>query len=86
MFEGRDILALPEQEQRRLRGRRLAMVARVHLGFNKKAARASALDMLRAVQIPDPERRMNAIRTSCRAGWRSAVIAIALICDQAFVI
>lgn len=81
MFEGRDILTLPEKELRSLRGRRLAMVvpnprgelnptvaigdqiatmARVHLGLDRKAARARALEMLRAVQIPDPERRMNA--------------------------
>ena len=80
IFEGRDILALPERQLRRLRGRRLAMVvpnprgelnptvtvgeqiatmARVHLGLDRKAAKARALAMLKAVQIPDPERRMN---------------------------
>ena len=108
MFEGRDILALPERQLRSLRGRRLAMVvpnprgelnptvtigdqiatmARVHLGLDRKAARARALEMLRAVQIPDPERRMNAYPHELSGGMaQRAVIAIALICDPAFVI
>jgi oligopeptide/dipeptide ABC transporter ATP-binding protein len=108
IFEGRDILTLPEKELRSLRGRRLAMVvpnprgelnptvaigdqiatmARVHLGLDRKAARARALEMLRAVQIPDPERRMNAYPHELSGGMaQRAVIAIALICDPAFVI
>jgi oligopeptide/dipeptide ABC transporter ATP-binding protein len=108
MFEGRDILTLPEKQLRRLRGRRLAMVvpnprgelnptitigdqiatmARVHLGFDRKTARARALEMLKAVQIPDPERRMNAYPHELSGGMaQRAVIAIALICDPAFVI
>ena len=108
IFEGRDILVLPEKELRSLRGRRLAMVvpnprgelnptvaigdqiatmARVHLGLDRKAARARALEMLRAVQIPDPERRMNAYPHELSGGMaQRAVIAIALICDPAFVI
>ena len=108
IFEGHDILSLPEKELRSLRGRRLAMVvpnprgelnptvaigdqiatmARVHLGLDRKAARASALEMLRAVQIPDPERRMNAYPHELSGGMaQRAVIAIALICDPAFVI
>jgi oligopeptide/dipeptide ABC transporter ATP-binding protein len=108
IFEGRDILVLPEKELRSLRGRRLAMVvpnprgelnptvaigdqiatmARVHLGLDRKDARARALEMLRAVQIPDPERRMNAYPHELSGGMaQRAVIAIALICDPAFVI
>jgi oligopeptide/dipeptide ABC transporter ATP-binding protein len=108
IFEGRDILVLPEKQLRSLRGRRLAMVvpnprgelnptvaigdqiatmARVHLGLDRKAARARALEMLRAVQIPDPERRMNAYPHELSGGMaQRAVIAIALICDPAFVI
>jgi oligopeptide/dipeptide ABC transporter ATP-binding protein len=108
IFEGRDILALPEKQLRRLRGHRLAMVvpnprgelnptvtigdqiatmARVHLGLDRRAARARALEMLKAVQIPDPERRMNAYPHELSGGMaQRAVIAIALICDPAFVI
>ena len=43
--------------------------------------------MLKAVQIPDPERRMNAYPHELSGGMaQRAVIAIALICDPAFVI
>lgn len=108
MFEGRDILTLPEKQLRSLRGRRLAMVvpnprgelnptiaigdqiatmARVHLGLDRKGARARALEMLKAVQIPDPERRMKSYPHELSGGMaQRAVIAIALICDPAFVI
>ncbi|HEX4765205.1 MAG TPA: ABC transporter ATP-binding protein [Lichenihabitans sp.] len=108
VFRGRDILALPEKQLRRLRGHRLAIVvpnprgelnptvrigdqiatmASVHLGLDRKAAKARALAMLRAVQIPDPERRMNAYPHELSGGMaQRAVIAIALICDPAFVI
>ena len=43
--------------------------------------------MLKAVHIPDPERRMNAYPHELSGGMaQRAVIAIALICDPAFVI
>jgi len=68
-------------------GDQIATVARVHLGLGRKAARHRALQMLRAVQIPDPERRMNAYPHELSGGMaQRAVIAIALICDPAFVI
>ena len=68
-------------------GDQIATMARVHLGLDRKAARARALEMLRAVQIPDPERRMNAYPHELSGGMaQRAVIAIALICDPAFVI
>ena len=108
VFEGRDLLSLPEPELRRLRGHRLSMVvpnprgelnpvltvgeqianmARVHLGVGKGKAHRMALEMLRAVQIPDPERRMTAYPHELSGGMaQRAVIAIALICNPAFVI
>ena len=68
-------------------GDQIATMARVHLGLGAKAARARGLDMLRAVQIPDPERRMDAYPHELSGGMaQRAVIAIALICDPAFVI
>jgi oligopeptide/dipeptide ABC transporter ATP-binding protein len=68
-------------------GDQIATMARVHLGLDRKAARARALDMLKAVQIPDPERRMNSYPHELSGGMaQRAVIAIALICDPAFVI
>jgi oligopeptide/dipeptide ABC transporter ATP-binding protein len=68
-------------------GDQIALMARVHLGLDRNAARARALEMLKAVQIPDPERRMNAYPHELSGGMaQRAVIAIALICDPAFVI
>jgi len=68
-------------------GEQIALMARVHLGLDARAARGRALDMLRAVHIPDPERRMNAYPHELSGGMaQRAVIAIALICDPAFVI
>jgi oligopeptide/dipeptide ABC transporter ATP-binding protein len=68
-------------------GEQIATMARVHLGLDRKAARDRALAMLKAVQIPDPERRMNAYPHELSGGMaQRAVIAIALICDPAFVI
>jgi oligopeptide/dipeptide ABC transporter ATP-binding protein len=68
-------------------GDQIAMIARVHLGKDRKAARAMALDMLRAVQIPDPERRLNAYPHELSGGMaQRVVIAIALICSPRLII
>ncbi len=68
-------------------GEQIANIARVHLGKNRKAARAMALDMLRAVQIPDPERRMDAYPHELSGGMaQRVVIAIALVCSPRFII
>ncbi len=68
-------------------GEQIGNMARVHLGVSKSEARRMARDMLRAVQIPDPERRMNAYAHELSGGMaQRAVIAIALICNPAFVI
>ena len=46
-----------------------------------------ALDMLRAVQIPDPERRMTAFPHEMSGGMaQRIVIAIALICSPKFIV
>jgi len=68
-------------------GEQIANIARVHLGKDRKAARAMALDMLRAVQISDPERRMNAYPHELSGGMaQRVVIAIALVCSPRFII
>lgn len=107
-FEGRQILKLPEPEQRKLRGSRLSVVvpnpraelnplltigrqiasmARIHLNVGAREAQSMALKILRDVQIPDPERRMNAYSHELSGGMaQRVVIAIALICNPAFVI
>jgi oligopeptide/dipeptide ABC transporter ATP-binding protein len=68
-------------------GDQIANIARVHLGKHRTAARTMALDMLRAVQIPDPERRMKAYPHELSGGMaQRVVIAIALVCSPRFVI
>jgi oligopeptide/dipeptide ABC transporter ATP-binding protein len=68
-------------------GEQIANIARVHLGKDTKAARAMALEMLRAVQIPDPERRMKAYPHELSGGMaQRVVIAAALICSPRFII
>jgi oligopeptide/dipeptide ABC transporter ATP-binding protein len=68
-------------------GDQIANMARIHLGADKKKARELALGMLRAVQIPDPVRRMDAYPHELSGGMaQRAVIAIALICSPSFII
>jgi len=91
-MRGRDlsmIVANPRSELNPLRpvGEQIATMARVHLGLSRSQAQAKALEMLRAVQIPDPERRMKALPHELSGGMaQRIVIAIALICSPRFVI
>jgi len=68
-------------------GDQIASMAKIHLNVSGKEARRMALQMLRDVQIPDPERRMNAYPHELSGGMaQRVVIAMALICSPAFVI
>ncbi|MDA8253705.1 MAG: ABC transporter ATP-binding protein [Rhodospirillales bacterium] len=68
-------------------GEQIANIARVHLGKDGRSAQAAALDMLRAVQIPDPARRMKAYPHELSGGMaQRVVIAIALMCSPRFII
>lgn len=68
-------------------GEQIARMARLHLKLNRAKARALTLDMLRAVQIPDPERRYDAYPHELSGGMaQRIVIAIALICSPRFVV
>jgi oligopeptide/dipeptide ABC transporter ATP-binding protein len=68
-------------------GRQIANVAIAHLGVDRRAAQALALDMLRAVHIPDPSRRLNAYPHEMSGGMaQRVVIAIALVCAPGFII
>jgi len=68
-------------------GRQIGNVARAHLGISRAAADALALDMLRAVRIPDPERRLAAYPHEMSGGMaQRVVIAIALVCQPRFII
>jgi oligopeptide/dipeptide ABC transporter ATP-binding protein len=68
-------------------GRQIANVVFHHLGVSRKEAMGVALDMLRAVRIPDPERRLNAYPHELSGGMaQRVVIAIALACSPKLVI
>ena len=58
-----------------------------HRGLTRRAARTRALDLLTAVGIPEPERRLNSYPHQLSGGQRQRVmIAIALACDPALLI
>ncbi len=68
-------------------GEQTATMARVHRNLPRREAQRMALDMLRAVQIPDPERRMGAFPHEMSGGMaQRIVIAIALICSPKFIV
>jgi oligopeptide/dipeptide ABC transporter ATP-binding protein len=68
-------------------GQQIANVAHQHLGGSRKDAAQKALDMLRAVRIPDAERRFNAYPHELSGGMaQRVIIAIALICSPQFII
>jgi oligopeptide/dipeptide ABC transporter ATP-binding protein len=68
-------------------GDQIAAIAQIHLGISRKEARKKALDMLKAVQIPDPDRRFDAYPHQLSGGMaQRVVIAMALVCSPSFVI
>ncbi len=63
-------------------GHQIAEGPRVHLGYSRSKAAERALDLMRRVGIPDPERRYRAYPHEFSGGMRQRVmIAIALSCD-----
>ncbi len=108
LFEGRDILGLPEEQMRRLRGARIGMVfqeaaaalnpvmrigkqvgetLRIHRGMSRKESDAEAVELLRLVALPDPERQARAYPHELSGGMKQRVmLAIALSCSPALLI
>jgi oligopeptide/dipeptide ABC transporter ATP-binding protein len=68
-------------------GRQIANVAYYHLGISRTDSDRLALEILRAVRIPDPERRFGAYAHELSGGMAQRVaIAMALICSPKLVI
>jgi peptide/nickel transport system ATP-binding protein len=68
-------------------GRQLTETVRYHLDFDKNAAHAKAVELLRQVGIPEPEKRFNQYPHQLSGGMRQRVtIALAISCSPALLI
>ena len=108
LFDGLDIVSLPEREMRKLRGNRMSMIFQepmsslnpvytvgdqimeaitLHQGKSPADAREIAIDMLRQVGIPAPEKRIDNYPHEMSGGMKQRVmIAMALVCRPALLI
>ena len=107
-LEGRNLLALPMTELRRVRGNHVAIVFQepasalnpvmtigaqiaeavtTHENVTKQEAWRRAVEMLKAVGIPDPESRAKSYAHQLSGGMRQrALIAMALVCKPRLLI
>ncbi len=107
-LDGRDLLKLPEDEMRKVRGASISMIfqepmtslnpvftvgdqiaegIRLHQGLSKRESWNKAIEMLRLVRIPDPDRRVKEYPHQMSGGMRQRVmIAMALSCNPQLLI
>jgi oligopeptide/dipeptide ABC transporter ATP-binding protein len=108
VFQGKELLSLPEPEMRRVRGAGIGFVFQepmaalnpvmrvgahiaealiVHGMASKADARRRAIELLRAVRITDPDKRVDDYPHQLSGGMRQRVmLAIALACKPPLVI
>jgi peptide/nickel transport system ATP-binding protein len=108
LFQGRDLLSLPESEMRHVRGAGIGFVFQepmaalnpvmrvgahiaealtVHGLASRAEARQRAIELLRAVKITDPDKRIDDYPHQLSGGMRQRVMmAIALACKPPLVV
>ena len=68
-------------------GRQLTEGLRLHLGLSRKEAEARAIELLKQVRIPEPERRLKQYPHELSGGMRQrVVIAMAMACEPRLLI
>jgi len=68
-------------------GRQITEVLEIHRGMKRKVARARALELMRLVRIPDPERRLASFPHEMSGGMAQRImIAMALACEPELLI
>jgi oligopeptide/dipeptide ABC transporter ATP-binding protein len=108
VFDGQDLLTLPPEEMRAIRGARISMIFQepmtalnpvftvgnqiaevliTHQDSTKKDAMASAVELLRSVGIPSPEKRVHEYPHQLSGGMRQRVmIAMAIACKPSLIL
>ena len=108
LFKGQDLLKLPPEEMRKIRGKGIAMIFQepmtalnpvltvgfqiieqieAHENVSKAEARNRAIELLKLVGIPSPERRIDDYPHQLSGGMRQrAMIAMALSCNPEMLI